>query len=177
MKKAKVIIFFLLIYFILYFLQTNFFSWFNINGVQPNLFVVLALFVGLNTNSKVGQIMGFVIGFLTDCLYSDTIGISAVLFTFIGFSGEILQKRFPKNSKITIIIMSTITTAIYEILRVAYRAIFYSSYVSILAFIGMLAIELVFNALLIITMYPTINRLGMMSDDVFNGNDMETKYF
>lgn len=177
MKKAKIIIYFIIAYFLIYFLQANFFSWFNIRGVQPNLFVVLVLFIGLNTNSKVGQVMGFVIGLFTDFLFSNSVGISAVLFTLIGYSGEILQKRFPKHSKITLIIMSSITTGMYELIRACYRYMFFSSHIGFVQFVTTLAIELLFNALLIIILYPVISRTGIAVDDTFNGNDTITKYF
>lgn len=177
MKRVRIILFIIAIYLFMYFLQVNFFSWFNISGVQPNLFVVLALFVGLYTNTKFGTIMGFFLGLYTDFLFSDSVGISAVLFTLIGYSGEILQKRFPKNSKITLIIMSSITTAIYEVIRVCYRHLFFSSDIGFISFVVTLAIELLFNALLIIIFYPLINKSGEILDDTFNGNDTVTKYF
>lgn len=177
MKKAKVVALFLLIYFAIYFLQINFFSWFNINGVKPNLFVVLVLIIGLYTNTKVGQILGFIIGLYTDFIFSNSIGISAVLFTFIGYVSEPLQNRFPKNSKITIIIMSTIMTIVYELLRACYRYLFFSSQLGFIEFVYTLAIELVFNILLIIILYPGINRLGLYADDIFNSKDSVTKYF
>ena len=177
MRKVRIIIFFMIVYFLIVFLQANFFSWFNIKGVQPNLFVVLVLFVCLYTNSKIGQIMGFIIGIFTDLIFSNSVGISAVLFMFIGYAGEILQKRFPKNSKITLIIMSSITTAIYEVIRVCYRYMFFSSEMSFLPFAMTLSIELAFNALLIIILYPVINKAGILVDDIFNGNDTVTKYF
>ena len=118
-----------------------------------------------------------IIGLFTDFLFSDSIGISAVLFMLIGYSGEILQKRFPKNSKITLIIMSSITTGIYELLRVCYRYIFFSSQMGFVQFITTVAIELLFNALLIIILYPIINKSAIVVDDTFNGNDTITKYF
>lgn len=177
MKKARVILYFIIVYFLIYFLQTNFFSWFTIRGVQPNLFVVWILIIGLNTNSKVGQIVGFIIGLYTDFLYSNAIGISAILFMLIGYSGEFLQKRFPKNSKITLIIMSSITTGGYELLRVCYRYMFYSSHIAFIQFVTTLSIELLFNAILIIILYPIINKIGIIADDTFNGNDAITKYF
>lgn len=177
MKKARIILYFVIAYFLIYFLQTNFFSWFTIRGVQPNLFVILILFISLNTNSKFGQVVGFIMGLFTDFLYSNSIGISAVLFMLIGYAGEFLQKRFPKNSKITLIIMTTITTGVYELLRVLYRYMFYSSHIGFIQFVIMLSIELLFNALLIIILYPIINRAGMSIDDTFNGNDTVTKYF
>lgn len=177
MKRAKVFIILVVIYFVIYFLQVNFFNWFNINGVQPNLFVVLVLFVGIFSNAKVGQIFGFATGLYTDFLFSNSIGISAVLYTLIGYSGYFLQKRFPKDSKITIIIMSSITTAIYEIIRVIYRYMFFSSTIGFVAFIYTLAIELVFNALLITILYPLIHKVGLLIDEAFNSNETITKYF
>jgi cell shape-determining protein MreD len=95
----------------------------------------------------------------------------------IGYSGELLQKRFPKNSKITLIIMSSITTGGYELLRVCYRYMFYSSHIAFIQFVTTLSIELLFNAILIIILYPIINRIGIIADDTFNGNDAITKYF
>ena len=47
MKKAGIIALIILAFFIIYFLQADFFSWFNIFGIMPNLFVILILFVGL----------------------------------------------------------------------------------------------------------------------------------
>lgn len=177
MKKIRMVLFFIALYLLIYFLQVNFFSWFNINGVQPNLFVIFVLFIGLYTNEKYGQILGFFIGLFTDFLFSNSVGISAVLFTFIGYIGERLQKRFPKNSKITLIIMSGIVTATYEILRVCYRYMFFSSQLEFFPFVKALLIELVFNSLLVIIFYPVISKCGMIVDDTFNRNDTVTKYF
>ena len=47
---------------IIYFLQENFFNWFTIAGVMPNLFVILVLFIGLFTNKNKGTIYGLIIG-------------------------------------------------------------------------------------------------------------------
>lgn len=177
MKRAKIFIFLVMIYFVIYFLQVNFFNWFNIKGVQPNLFVVLVLFVGIFSNARVGQVFGFITGLYTDFLFSNSIGISAVLFALIGYSGDFLQKRFPRDSKITIMIMSSITTAVYEIIRVIYRYMFFSSTVGFVTFIYTLAIELVFNALLITILYPLIHKVGLLMDEAFGANETITKYF
>lgn len=114
MKKFGVILSLVGIYFVIYFMQVNFFNWFNINGIQPNLFVLLVLFIGIFINGKVGAIFGFFAGLYTDFLFSNHIGISAVIYTFIGYSGTILENRFSRDSKITILLMSAIVVAIYE---------------------------------------------------------------
>ena len=46
MKKTITILCLILIFFLIYFLQANFFTWFNIAGILPNLYVILVLFIG-----------------------------------------------------------------------------------------------------------------------------------
>ncbi|MBR2744703.1 MAG: rod shape-determining protein MreD [Clostridia bacterium] len=177
MKKVSSIIIMILVYFFIYFLQINFFSWFNINGVKPNLFIVLVLLVGIFIDGKAGAIFGFISGLYTDFLFSNTIGISAILFAVVGYSSTILENRFSSDSKITILIMQSIVTAIYEFVLVGYRALFLHAYTDILPFIYILAIEILFNALVIIILYPLIQRFGFYLESVFNKKEMLTRYF
>jgi len=177
LKKVSSIIIMILVYFFIYFLQINFFSWFNINGVKPNLFIVLVLLVGIFIDGKAGAIFGFISGLYTDFLFSNTIGISAVLFAVVGYSSTILENRFSSDSKITILIMQSIVTAIYEFVLVGYRALFLHAYIDILPFIYILAIEILFNALVIIILYPLIQRFGFYLESVFNKKEMLTRYF
>ena len=177
MKKISIIFFIFVIYFFIYFLQVNFFNWFTIAGVQPNLFVLLALFVGIFMNRKIGTILGFLIGLYTDFLFSNTIGISGILLGIIGFCGEILDKKFSKDSKITIVLMGSIVTAIYEIFLYIYNIIKLSINVNIIAFIYILAIEIIYNAFIIIIFYPLIHKFGMYAEDVFKNKKILPKYF
>lgn len=177
MKKFGIIISIIAIYFAIYFLQVNFFSWFTIDGVQPNLFVLLILFIGIFVNSKVGAILGFFLGLYTDFLFSNTIGISAILFGILGFCGEFLEKRFSRDSKITIVLMGSIVTAIYEIVLFIVRIIKYSTSINIISFVYILGIEMIYNAFLIIILYPLIHKFGLYVESVFKNNKMLTRYF
>ena len=68
MKKTIINVFLIITAIIIYYLQSNFFMWFNIAGVKPNLFVVLALFVGLFSNRTMGIAYGVGIGIVVDIL-------------------------------------------------------------------------------------------------------------
>ena len=51
MKNKKVIIIFaifflVLIFLMIYILQANFFTWFNMAGIMPNLFVIFIMMIG-----------------------------------------------------------------------------------------------------------------------------------
>lgn len=61
MKKTLTIIVLCIVFILIYFLQLNFFNWFTIAGVKPNLFVILVLFIGLYTGRKVRRNNGGVI--------------------------------------------------------------------------------------------------------------------
>ena len=50
----------------IYFLQANFFMWFNIAGVKPNLFIVFILFIGFFIGNKLGFAFGLILGILLD---------------------------------------------------------------------------------------------------------------
>lgn len=177
MKKVTIILSIVVIYFCIYFLQVNFFNWFTIFGIQPNLFVLLALFIGIFMNGKIGAIFGFFIGLYTDFLFSEVIGISGILLGVIGFCGAVLDKKFSKNSKITIVLMGSIVTAIYEIFLYIYNILKLSINVDIISFIYILAIEIIYNAFIIIIFYPLIHKFGIYAESVFKNKKMLPKYF
>lgn len=177
MKKALVITIIVIMYFFIYFLHVNFFSWFTIAGVMPNLFVLLILFTGLFINSKVGSIVGFALGLYTDFLFGNKIGINAILFLIVGFSGGFLDKKFSKDSRMTLLIVSTSVTAIYELLFYSYNNMVFSASTNISAFLFTLLIELLYNALLIIIFYPLIHKYGCRAENAFENKDVLLRYF
>ena len=116
MKKIIINIALIVTILILYYLQSNFFSWFNIAGVMPNLFVILVLFVGLFANRTMGTAYGVGVGFILDFILGERVGIYAVSLGIIGFLAGVFDKNFSKDSRITVILMVAICTIIYEIL-------------------------------------------------------------
>lgn len=177
MKKIFMGFVIILIYFILCFLQVNFFSWFTIAGVSPNLLILFVLFIGIFTNEKIGAGLGFFIGLYTDFLFSNTIGITAIFFASAGYFGKFLNNRFSEKSKITMVIMGTVITAIYEICINIYKFFILSSKFSIFSFLLILGVELVYNALLIIIFYPIIHKLGVKAMVICDNKKALPKYF
>ena len=93
MKNVIIIITTIFIFLILYFLQVNFFNWFTIAGISPNLFVILVLFLGLFAGKRVGVPMGIFLGILLDFFASKKIGISAIMLGIIGIIAGVLDKN------------------------------------------------------------------------------------
>ena len=177
MKKAGIIALIILSFFIIYFLQANFFTWFNIFGIMPNLFVILILFVGLFAGKKLGLILGLIFGILIDLLIGKAIGISGILLGIRGLIAEYCDKNFSKDSKLTIILMVIISTIIYEVGIYAFTIIKDGIEIELLSFAKILLVEILYNSLLIIIIYPLLHKLGYAIENIFKSKTIMTRYF
>lgn len=177
LKKVCMIFILILIFLLLYLLHSNFFIWFNIAGIMPNLFVILVLFVGLFLGRKEGIFLGVFFGIFLDLLIGRRIGICALMFGLVGFFGGYLDKNFSKESRITLMVMVMGVTAFYEIGTYILNAFFLSTLVEIWTFIRILAIEVIFNIFLTIILYPLIQKMGFYMEKIFKGNKILTRYY
>lgn len=84
MKKILSTIIIFLIFILIYFLQSNFFSWFNIAGVKPNIFIILVLITGLFIGKIYGATTGIVLGLLLDFFIGRKLGIYAIQLGLAG---------------------------------------------------------------------------------------------
>ncbi len=177
MKKFLINCILILLVFICYFLQSNLFSWFNIAGISPNLFVILIVFIGLFGNRYMGAIYGIVVGFFIDYIFRSKVGISAIALGIVGVSARIFDKNFSKDSRITIMMIVGILTAIFEIISYFIGAIIFSFDVQVWQFIKILLIEVVFNVLLVVILYPLMTKFGYYIENEYKGSRILTRYF
>ena len=93
MKKALSLFCIFLFFLITYFLQSNFFSWFNIAGVKPNLFIIFMVFIGAFIGKYYGFGIGVFLGLLLDFFIGKVIGINAIILGIAGFIRRISYKN------------------------------------------------------------------------------------
>ena len=177
MKKTISIICLIITFFIIYFLQSNFFTWFTIAGIMPNLYVILVLFIGLFVKRKLGLVLGLIFGLYLDIVLGRVVGISALGLGLIGLLGEILSKNFSKDSRFIVTLMVIITTAIYEILVYICSMLRLGADIEIIPFLKILVIEIIFNTLITIIIYPLLKKAGYYLENLFDDKFMLTRYF
>lgn len=97
MKKILSILIIFITFIIIYFLQANFFSWFNIAGIKPNLFIILALFIGIFIGRIYGATIGLVLGFCLDFFIGKAIGINAAVLGIAGLLRRHIHKKLFKR--------------------------------------------------------------------------------
>lgn len=177
MKKVKGISIIVLIFIIIYFLQVNFFSWFNIRGIQPNLFIIFVLFLGLFIGNKSGAIGGMIVGTIMDVLVGKTIGFSGFFLALIGLLAEYFDKNFSKDNRIMIVVITAISTIFYEIAMYFIVVVQYRIDVEILPFVVTLAVETIYNILIVLCSYQLIKKVGYYLQNIFNNKEFLTRYF
>lgn len=97
MKKILSTIIIFLIFILIYFLQSNFFNWFNIAGIKPNLFIILVLITGLFVGKIYGATTGIVLGLLLDFFIGKKLGIYAIQLGLAGLLRRNLQQKLFKR--------------------------------------------------------------------------------
>ena len=177
MKKIIINIILVITFLVLYFLQSNLFTWFKIAGVMPNLFVILVLFIGLYSNKYMGVTYGIIFGLLIDLFISKKIGITAIMLGVVGAIGTAFDKNFSKENRITLIIMVAIATIVFEIGEALIYYFVMRESIDILPFIEILLIECLYNAILTIILYPLIQKSGYKIETEYKGNKILTRYF
>lgn len=177
MKKIAIFIGLLLVFFLIYFLQLNIFSSFTIAGVAPNLFVIYILFIGLFANQVLGISFGIIVGLFLDLLYGKTIGVSAVMFCIIGYLGSYFDKNFSKENKLTIIFMVAGSTLVFELGTYFLNSIILDFDRELMIFVKLVLIEIFYNIMLSIILYPLIQKIGYSIERTFKKTNILTRYF
>ena len=177
MKKTLAIVFLILTFFIIYFLQSNFFIWFNIAGIMPNIYVILVLFIGLFVKRKAGLICGLGFGLYLDIVLGKTVGISALVLNIVNrYTANSYNAVVPRTIKHTINLLS-LEKFLLKISPSIPITPSTSADIEILAFLKILLVELVFNELITIIIYPIIKKAGYYLENLFDDKFILTRYF
>lgn len=177
MKKLLINVMFIITFLILYFLQLNFFSWFKIAGVMPNLFVILVLYIGLFAGRSMGLTYGVIYGVLLDLFVGEKIGMTAIMLGIIGIIGGIFEKNFSKDSRVTVMIMVVSSTILFEIGIYLLRYMILDNNLEIWSFTKILFAEVIYNIIATIILYPLIQKSGHSIENEYKGNRILTRYF
>ena len=176
-KKFFINLTLILIGFFIYFLQADFFSWFTISGIKPNLFVIYILFIGLFGNRSMGIIYGAVCGICLDLLYEANVGINITGLVLIGILAILFNKNFSKDSRITIMLMMAALTIFYEVFSYVASYVIFSTNFELLYFIKILLVEVAYNVVLTVILYPAMQKFGYYIENTYTGNKILTRYF
>jgi rod shape-determining protein MreD len=76
----------IVLFFILLIIQTTVVNLISINGIVPDLILILLVFYTVKNNQIYGMILGFIFGFLFDIITGSLLGSSVISKTICGFT-------------------------------------------------------------------------------------------
>ena len=177
MKKILIHIGLIFTFIIIYLLQSIFFSQFTIAGIMPNIFIILMLYIGLYMGRANGISYGIIFGIFIDLWIGKTIGLTSISLALIGAISGILDKTFSKDSRLIVLIMGVLCTIIYEVVLYFLQYIAFKINIEIVQFIKILFIEVIYNVIIIIILYPLMKFTGYEIENEIKGDKILTRYF
>ena len=177
MKKVFINLAIIISFIFIYLLQANFFTWFKIAGVMPNIFIILMLYIGLFIGRNSAITYGVIFGLLIDIFIGRKLGITSIMLGIIGIIADLFDKNFSKDNRITVMAMAGIVTIIYEIGIYILSYFILNINVELVAFSKILFVETIYNVILTIILYPIMQMTGYDVEEEYKGSKILTRYF
>lgn len=137
-------------------LQTTVFQWISFGGIVPNILIILTATYGIMRGDRVGLIMGFFCGLLSDVFFGTFIGLNAIIFMYIGYlNGKFHQVFYEDDVKLPLglIFASDIIYgfAYYSIMFLLRSRFDFSFY-----FINIILPEVIYTIVATLVIYPLL---------------------
>ena len=145
-----------LIVIVTYLLQTTLMPEFSINGIYPNLFLVVTCGISFLFGSTVGAVNGFCLGLLSDFNQGRCIGLYAFLSMYIGMVLGQFNKRFFKDNYLVAIFFIGLATVFYEVVVYLFAMFAYGQDFSLMALLGKTLLIALVNMMASVIVYPIL---------------------
>lgn len=144
---------------------------------MPNIFIIFILFIGLFGSRNMVVVYSSILGIILDLLFEEKVGTNLIGFVLIGIIATIFDKNFSKDSRATIMFMVFGCTVLFEVVTYFINYVLNSVNMEIFKFIVILVVEVIYNILITIIIYPLIQKFGYYIENEYKGNKILTRYF
>lgn len=111
--------------------------------------------------------LGFLFGFYIDILNGRIVGISAILFCLIVFLAEYVYKNISNENKATMMLLVASSTLLFESLEYVFYIWKLGVTLELVSFAKILVIEILYNVIITIILYPLIQKGSNILYDIF----------
>lgn len=142
--------------FILFLLQTSIFHHLSLNGIVPNLMLIVVCSYGFLRDESDGVLAGFFCGILIDAMYGDYIGFSSLLLMYIGFFNGMLNRLYIDDKIRLPIICIGISDLIYSLVYYCLRFLLNGHFNFIFYLVNIILPEILYTVVISIILFPLI---------------------
>lgn len=111
----KRILFYVVLVFSIFFLQTGIFTRLAAGGIEPNLLVISTVSIGILRGKKEGCLIGFAFGLMMDSLFGLYFGLYALILAVLGYISGYLQKIIYEEDMTLPILMIGLGDIVYSL--------------------------------------------------------------
>ncbi|MCL2610162.1 MAG: rod shape-determining protein MreD [Defluviitaleaceae bacterium] len=150
----------LLIIFINFILQSTLFHSIAIFGITPNTAIVIIVAFAIMRQDIEGAIIGFFAGLLQDIFFGNVIGLTALLYMFIGFlCGKPFKEFYLENYILPIALVGT-STILYNFLYYVINFLFRAR-LDFFTYFGIIILpETIYNIVLTLPLYIVLYQIN-----------------
>ncbi len=142
--------------FISFILQSTVFRAIAIQGIVPNLLIILTACTGFMQGERYGVFAGFFCGLLMDIFFFDIIGFYALLYMYIGYMNGLFHNIFyPDDIKLPLI-MITVSDLLYSLVVYMLLFLLRSRFDFGYYFLNIILPELVYTIFVAVIFYPLL---------------------
>lgn len=142
--------------FISFILQSTVFRAIAIQGIVPNLLIILTACTGFMQGERYGVFTGFFCGLLMDIFFFDIIGFYALLYMYIGYMNGLFHNIFyPDDIKLPLI-MITVSDLLYSLVVYMLLFLLRSRFDFGYYFLNIILPELVYTIFVAVIFYPLL---------------------
>lgn len=146
---------------ITYLLQLTLVCEFSLFGVQANLLLVVTCAIAFLFGGVSGGIAGTILGFLLDLYQGRAIGISALIFMYLGIFIGGFNKKFFKDNYLILLILTVFATVAYETVIYTFSVFSYAQNFMLLYLLKNLLLATVINIIFGAVVYPILLKINI----------------
>ena len=128
-----------------------------IRGVRPDLAMLLLVFVSIRRGPMVGQVSGFLTGFVEDLMNVSPLGFHSLLRTVVGYLFGLLSGNVFIDPFLMPIILAVVATLLKGLLSGVVSALFGIASSGFITFTGRIWIEMGYNGVVAPFLFALLN--------------------
>ena len=144
-------------------LQSTLLNWIALRGVKPDISLVILVFIAHSKGRMVGQVLGFLAGFVEDLLSLSPLGFHALIKTLLGTLYGMTKGNIFVDTVFAPIILVAVATVGKALLAGLVGVVFSVPSVDFSYFLGKLWIELAYNSILAPFAFALLKRIPVLT--------------
>lgn len=158
-KKFLTIVYLIFLIMLIYLFQVLIINNNSLFGVKPNLILISCIVVSMWYGLYIGSFYSLLIGIITDLVFGNTLGLFTISYAITGTIVGLFNYNYRKENKTSLVYITIIGTAIFELVEYIFYLMVTSNYSSIFYLIRQITISSILNIVIVYIIYSLVVKI------------------